>query len=163
MRFELVHTFDPDPQVVARALLDRDFQDTLADVGSLKERVVLSQEGDGDGRVARRVRCVLELELSGTARRFLGDSDPAWVQEEHWDPETRRWDWVIHPEVAKELLSASGHTLLDEIESGTRRTVAGEVRVHVPIYGGRVEGWIVEGITGAYNEEAERLAQWLRR
>jgi hypothetical protein len=29
------------------------------------------------------------------------------------------------------------------------------------VYGGRVEGWIVEGIERAYDEEATRLAEWI--
>lgn len=163
VRFELVHTFDHDPETVARALLDLDFQSGLDDVGGLKERSVVSQESHDGGRVTRRVRCVLGIEISGAARRFLGNNDPAWIQEEHWDPATRRWDWVIQPEVAKEVLSASGHVELHDDAPGTRRMVFGDVRVHVPIYGGRVEGKIVEGITRAYNEEAERLSEWLGR
>jgi hypothetical protein len=162
VRFELSHTFEPDPEVVARALLDPTFQTSLEGVGGLRERSVLSQEEESTGRIVRRIRCVLDVEISGAARRFLGDKPPSWVQEEHWDPATLRWDWVIEPEVAKELLSASGHTVLSSNGAATLRQVAGEVRVHVPIYGGRVEGWIVEGITRAYNEEAQRLGDWLR-
>ncbi|MGH2756760.1 MAG: DUF2505 domain-containing protein [Actinomycetota bacterium] len=163
MKFELSHAFDPDPQVVARALLDPDFQASLKGVGSLKERSVLLQQEETGGRVMRRVRCVLDIDISGPARRFLGDKPPSWIQEEHWDPATARWDWVIQPEVARELLSASGHTVLSNDGGGTLRTVVGDVRVHVPIYGGRVEKWLVEGITRAYDEEAERLRMWMRR
>jgi hypothetical protein len=163
VRFDLSHSFDPEPDVVARTLLDPDFQASLEGVASLKERSVLSQQEETGGRVVRRVRCVLDIEISGPARRFLGGKPPSWIQEEHWDPTTMRWDWVIQPEVAKELLSASGHTVLSDDGAGTHRIVSGEVRVHVPIYGGRVEGWIVEGITRAYDEEADRLSAWMRR
>jgi hypothetical protein len=132
-------------------------------VGSLKERTILSQQEGPGGRVVRRVRCVLDINISGPARRFLGDKPPSWIQEEHWDPTTMRWDWVIQPEIAKELLSASGHAVLSSDGDGTVRIVVGDVRVHVPIYGGRVEGWIVEGITRAYSEEADRLSEWMGR
>ena len=43
------------------------------------------------------------------------------------------------------------------------RTVTGEVKVRVPLYGGKVEGWIVNGVSRAYDEEAQRLAAWLER
>jgi hypothetical protein len=33
----------------------------------------------------------------------------------------------------------------------------------VPLYGGKVEGWIVDGLRAAYDEEADRLAEWLER
>ena len=35
------------------------------------------------------------------------------------------------------------------------------VKVKVPLYGGKVEGWIVDGLEHAYAEEAERLQAWL--
>lgn len=162
MRFELSHSFAAPIDDVAAVLLDLDFQATLGDVGDLKERTLLSQEPHGDG-VVRRVRCVLGLEISGAAARFLGGAEPAWVQEEHWDPSTRTWEWVIHPEIAKDLLSARGEIALRDRGDHSVRSVTGEVRVHVPLYGGRVEGLIVEGITRAYDEEAERLMQWLRK
>lgn len=162
MKFELLHSFAAPVDDVAAVLLDPDFQATLGDVGDLKERTVLSQETHGDG-VVRRVRCVLGLEIHGAAQRFLGGADPAWVQEEHWDPSTLTWEWVIHPEVAKDLLTARGSTQLETAGAGTDRMVVGELRVRVPIYGGRVEGRIVEGITRAYDDEAGRLAAWLER
>jgi Protein of unknown function (DUF2505) len=43
----------------------------------------------------------------------------------------------------------------------TVRRVTGTVKVRVPLYGGKVEGWIVDGLERAYEEEAERLAEWL--
>lgn len=161
MRFEVSHSFVADPERVAAALLDPDFQASLKSVGSLKDREVLAQETTADGRVARRVRSVLELELSGMAGRLLGDADPAWVQVETWDATTQTWTWHIEPEVHDDLLSAQGTTVISGDAEKTTRTVAGEVKVHVPLYGGKVEGWIVRGITEAYDEEAARLASWL--
>jgi hypothetical protein len=46
-------------------------------------------------------------------------------------------------------------------EHGTIRVVLGTVKVRVPLYGGRVEGWIIDGLERAYDEEAQRLADWL--
>ena len=163
MRFEVAHHFEAPAEAVAAALLDPSFQASLSTVGRLRDRAVLESTELDAGRVRRRVRCVLDLTITGPARRFIGDGDPAWVQEETWDPQTRRWDWVIHPEVAGDLLSASGTTSIDGDGSSATRRVTGDVRVHVPLYGSRVEGWIVSGITDAYDEEAERLAQWLNQ
>ena len=163
MRFDLVHSFGASVDEVAATLLDPEFQASLADVGSLKERAVVSERRSDDGGVVREIRCVLALNVSGAAKRFLGDSDPAWIQEETWDPATRTWDWVVRPEVARELLSARGTTAVRGDDAKAERVVAGEVKVHVPLYGGRVESWIVEGIERAYDEEAERLTAWLAR
>jgi hypothetical protein len=161
MDFSLEHSFDAPVESLARALLDRAFQDSLADVGSLAERTVLSQEETPDGGVVRRTRCVLDVDVSGPARKLMGDGDPSWVEEARWDPAASRWDWVIHPEVAGHLLSASGMTEIAGDDARATRRVSGRIKVHVPLYGGKVEGWIKDGIEAAYDEEAERLAAWL--
>jgi hypothetical protein len=144
-------------------MLDAAFQATLTDIGDLHDRVVLSLEEGPGGTLTRRVRCVLALHVSGMAKTVLGDADPAWVQEELWDAERRHCEWTIHPEVAAELLSASGTITIGDSDGKTVRTVTGDVRVRVPLYGGKVEGWIVQGVSRAYDEEAARLAAWLER
>ena len=161
MRFEVVHSFPAEADALAAALLDPAFQDQLGAIGPLRDRKVLSQDVTTDGRVERRVRCVLGLELSGMARKVLGDQDPAWVQAELWDPVARTWEWEIHPESHAELLTASGTTTVAGEAQKSTRAVVGEVKVHIPLYGGKVEGWIVKGISDAYDQEAERLTEWL--
>ncbi|MEA2452009.1 MAG: hypothetical protein QOG04_719 [Actinomycetota bacterium] len=144
-------------------MFDPTFQATLTDIGDLHDRKVLSVEEAPDGTVLRKVRCVLALEISGIAKSMLGDSDPAWVQEERWDADRTHCDWVIHPEVAADLLSASGTIDIIGSEDKASRAVTGEVKVRVPLYGGKVEGWIVAGVTRAYDEEAALLGSWLER
>ena len=161
MDFEISHSFETDAETLSSVMLDEEYQRSLADIGALKERQLLSQKKEADGLVRRRVRCVLDINLSGVAKRLLGDSDPAWIEEATWHPKESRWEWIIHPEVAKELLDAKGTIRVHDSDGGTNRTVAGKVKVKVPVYGGRVEGWIVEGIEHAYDEEATRLAAWL--
>ncbi len=163
MRFELSHPFDATAEKVAAAMFDPAFQATLTDIGDLHDRTVLSVEESSLGGVTRKVRCVLSLEISGMAKSMLGDSDPAWVQEEHWDATRMHCDWTIHPEVAGELLSAAGTIDIEPVGDKTTRAVAGEVRVRVPLYGGKVERWIVDGVSRAYDEEADFLARWLER
>lgn len=163
MRFDLSHTFEAAPGQVSEAMLDPAFQDGLTDIGDLHDRKVLSIDPTDDGGLIRKTRCVLALEISGMARSMLGDSDPAWVQEERWDAARTRCAWVIHPEVAADLLSASGTIEISGGGGKATRTVTGEVKVRVPLYGGKVEGWVVAGVSRAYDEEAERLTAWLER
>ncbi|MFN2388365.1 MAG: DUF2505 family protein [Actinomycetota bacterium] len=162
MDFEVVHTFDASRADVVEADLAAEFQGSLRDLGPLAERAVLSQERDADGTVVRRTRCVLDVELSGMARSILGDAKPAWIEEATWDPDEWTWRWVIQPEVAAELLSAHGTTSFSETDGVTARRVSGTVKVNVPLYGGKVERWIVTGIERTYQEEAARLQEWLR-
>jgi hypothetical protein len=159
--FEIAHPFDATAEAVAEVLLDRDFQDSLGDLDGLAERRILTQE-ERDGRTTRRTRYVLDVTVNGPAKKFLGDASPAWVEVAHWDPDRLAWSWVIEPEIAAELLDARGTTGITENEEGTVRAVIGSVKVRVPIYGSRVERWVVEGLERAYAEEALRIERWLK-
>lgn len=161
MDFEISHEFEASADEVAEALLDEAFQESLHDLGSLEVREVLDQQERKDGSVLRRTRCVLDLEITGAAQKFLGSQRPAWIEEAVWDPDSMTWSWTIHPEVAAELLDAKGTISIDDDGEAAVRTVAGTVKVKVPLYGSKVEGWIVGGIEAAYEDEADRLADWL--
>ena len=162
MDFEISHRLTATPAEVAAALLDEGFQNSLKDLGTLADRQVLSQTEGPGGKVRRETRCVLGVDL-GAAARFLGSSDPAWVEDATWHPEESRWDWVIKPEVAADILKASGRTTIEPDGDGCVRRVTGSVQIRVPLYGGKVEGWIVQGLEESYDEEARRLEEWLDR
>lgn len=161
MRFEISHLFDVPSRALADALLDEEFQESLSDIGALAERSVILQEERPDSTILRRTRCVLDIRADGPAKRFLGDQRPAWVEEAIWDPASMLWEWTIHPEVAAELLKASGTIEISADGDGAARTVAGDIKVPLPLYGSKVENWIVGGLEAAYEEEAERLVDWL--
>jgi len=162
--FSLSHSFDATPDELAAVLLDEDFQHSLDDVGALEKRHLLSQEERSDGTVERRTRCVLDIKISDVAKRFIGDGEPAWVEHAVWYPDRRRWEWEIEPEVADHILSAHGTVTIGGSEGRAEREVAGTVKISgIPIYGGRVEQWIVDGIESAYDEEADQIAEWLER
>jgi Protein of unknown function (DUF2505) len=162
MEFDLRHHFDAPTTVVADAVLDRGYQESLDGIGPLKSRTLLSQD-EVDGVVVRKVRCVLDASFAGPAKAILGNSDPAWIEESTWAPERMEWQWTIVPEVAASILSARGVMALSPDGEGTARKVAGDVDVNFPFIGGKVESAIVAGVTKVYDEEAERLALWLNQ
>jgi hypothetical protein len=162
VRFDLHHHFEAPIAVVAEAILDRDYQESLDGIGPLKSRTVLAQE-ERDGLVVRRVRCVLDATFAGPARAVLGTSDPAWVEESTWHPHDMTWKWNIIPEVAASIISATGAVTLHADGESTNRVVSGDATVNFPFIGGKVERLIVDGVTEVYDEEAERLARWISR
>ena len=162
MRFELRHDFNARPEAVARAILDPAYQESLDPIGPLKSRKLLSQE-ERDGLVVRRVRCVLDVTFAGPAKAILGNSDPAWVEESTWFPDEMSWKWSVTPDVAANILSASGAMTLLPHGEATERVVSADVKVKFPFLGGAVEKSIVAGVTKVYDEEAERLTAWLAK
>jgi hypothetical protein len=156
MRFEVEHSFAAPADRLADLLLDEGFQASLSDIGGLSAREVLLQETEGD-EVVRHVRCVLDIQINGTARRFIGSGEPAWVEVARWMPGEMLWVWEIEPEVAADLLEAEGQTIIGSSGKKSVRRVVGDIKVKVPLYGGRVEGWIADGLRRAYEEEALRI------
>lgn len=162
--FTVTHSFDASPEDLAEVLLDEDFQHSLDDVGVLEKRHLLSQEERTDGTVERRTRCVLGIQINDIARKFIGDGEPAWVEHSIWHPDKMQWTWEIEPEIGEHLLSASGTITITGDDNEAHREVAGVVKVSgIPLYGGKVERWIVDGIEAAYDEEADQIAEWLSR
>jgi hypothetical protein len=161
--FEFEHKIAADTNHVAQALVNEDYQRSLADVTSLADRELLEQKVSADGRVKRRVRCVLDIQLNPTVRSFIGNGDPAWIEEATSSPDLRTWDWNVIPEIGGNLLAAKGLIELDGSSEATIRRVTGSVKVNVPLYGGKVEKVIISGLERAYAEEAERLADWVKR
>ncbi len=159
--FEFEHRIEADLDAVVQTLLDVDYQASLSPIGRLRERRVLEQVEESDGRVVRKTRCVLDMDFGGMAKKFLGDNDPAWVETSVWHPNETRWTWKVDPEVAKELLSAEGAIDLRADGDATERTITGTLQLRVPIYGARIEPHIVQGLKDAYDEEVERIEKWL--
>lgn len=156
----MAHSFDAQPEEVATTLLDPEFQKSLSDIGALRERRVLSQETTSGG-VIRRVRCVLDVEINGAAKRFLGEGEPAWVEVAEWSNASWVWTWHVEPEIGGDLLDARGTTRIVQAGKGTEKLIEADVRVKVPLYGGKVEGWIADGLRHAYDEEAVRISRWM--
>jgi hypothetical protein len=161
--FEFEHKIPARRDAVVQATVDEDYQKSLADLTSLADRELLEQKQSPDGSVHRRVRCVLDIQLNSTVRGFIGNGDPAWVEEATSSPDLRSWEWKVIPEVGGNLLAAYGLIELDGSGETTTRRVRGSVKVGVPLYGGKVEKVIVSGLERAYAEEAERLADWVKR
>ncbi|MEA2476971.1 MAG: hypothetical protein QOF16_1068 [Actinomycetota bacterium] len=161
VNFDFEQHIDAELDAVVETLLDEDFQASLSPIGRLRERRLLDQTDDGNGRVTRKTRCVLDMDFGGMAQRFLGNSDPAWVETAVWDQSKLTWTWSVEPEVAKELLSADGTIELRADGSLCARQIRGRVELRVPIYGSRIEPHIVEGLKEGYDEEVERIEKWL--
>ena len=159
MDFLFEHRFDAPRKEVAEALLDEGYQASLDGMEPLEKRDVLKQ-GESGGKVVRLTRCVLGTDL-GAAKRFLGDAEPAWVEEAVWDDAAQTWTWVIKPEIHADILSSEGKTELVDEGDKTLRRVSGWVKIRVPLYGGRIENTIVRGLEEAYDNEAHRLRDWL--
>ena len=129
------------------------------------EAPVLLERRQRPGAVELDVRYVFSGDLPSVARRVLGRGELAWVQRSTVDLERHRTDFTIVPETHADLLTCTGVYALRGDGSGEReqtaRTISGELRVRVPLLGGRAERAIVGGLVERLDAEAEALRRWL--
>ena len=161
MRFRLEHRFDAPLERVERAILDPSFDAQLAELPNVKERSVLEHEDRPDGSVHRKVRYRLHASLPSAVTRVIGTHDVQWVEASDFDPATHTWRFEIHPDLRGVGFDCRGTITLRSQGPGTVRELSGEVKVKVPLLGGRVEKAIVEGLTENMDAESELLARFL--
>jgi hypothetical protein len=160
VKFTLDHTFDAPIDAVEAAMVDPAFLEStrLPDVGPPH---VLSREEAGD-TVTLRVDYHYTGSLDSLARRVLRANDVAWVQETVLDRSTHRTTFTVTPKVHADRFECGGVMQLTTVGDGTRRTIDGELKIKVPIFGRRAEGLIVPGLRTRMNREAELLDEWLK-
>ena len=160
MRFSVEHRFAAPLEAVERSMTDPEFFAQLRDLPGIEAPVLLERR-EQPGSVQLAVRYVFSGDLPSVARRVLGRGELAWVQRSTVDLERHRTDFTIVPEAHAELLTCTGVYLLRSAEEQTERTISGELRVRVPVLGGRAERAVVSGLVERLDAEAKALQHWL--
>lgn len=145
---------------VVEVYLDPDFWHGLDALRSTAPPEVLGLERSG-GTALVRLRYSLAVELPAEAARFIDTRRVSWVEESAWDLASNRAEVRFLPDQGGGLLRATASTAVLARDGGTVREVRGDLRVRVPLVGGRVERAIVEGIGEHLDAEAEAVAERL--
>lgn len=145
---------------VLEVYLDASFWEGLDDLAKTSPPEVLGVDRSGD-RAVVRLRYRLCVDLPSQAARFIDPDDVAWVEETTWDLRTRSADVRFLPVQAAALMRASATTTLQVDGDEVAREVRGEVRVRIPLVGGKVEHAVVEGVGQHLEEEADAVAKRL--
>ncbi len=145
---------------VLEVYLDPAFWGGLTELRSTSAPEVLGLERSS-GTAVVRLRYSLAVDLPTEAARFIDTRRVTWVEESTWDLTRQRAEVRFLPEQGGGLLRASASAALLERDGGTAREVRGDLRVRVPLVGGRVERAIVDGIGEHLDAEADAVAQRL--
>ena len=164
MEFEIAQRIDAPRDRVEAAFVDPAFLSALAGLPKIGRPEVLDRATDGEGgRVRQRVRHRFSGHLSGAVRRVVDPDRLTWVEETVFDPARHRSDVRIVPDHYGGLLAS--HLTITYEEAGpaaTIRRARGEMKVHMPLVGGKVEAAIVSGMREHAEAEADALTRWLR-
>jgi hypothetical protein len=163
VHFEIEQRFGAPRDAVEAAYVDPALFAALAALPKIGRPELLDQTREGD-RIRQRVRYQFTGEVSGAVRRVVDPARLSWVEETVFDAAAHRSDVRIVPDHYGGLLE-SRMTITyaptgPDLE-GTVRRATGELRVHVPIVGGRVERAIVSGMREHADVERVAVDRWL--
>lgn len=144
--------YDAPVEAVHTMLLTPEFRERVGDAQHVLRRDV-TVEGS---------RVVIELVHASTgvpafAQKFVGE-EITIVQEEHWESPTSATITVTVPGKPGDM---AGGTTLAQRDGGTVQTVALQVKVGIPLIGGKVESLIAGLLTKALTRENEVGRAWL--
>jgi hypothetical protein len=163
VHFELVQELRTDPPAVEAAYLNDEFLAELGRLPKLGSPAFLDRHEEA-GRVRQRVRYAFIGRLSPAVTAVVDPQRLTWVQDALLDPATHITTFKILPDHYAGLLDASGTITLEAAAAGgTIRRTTGELKVHVPFVGGKVETAIISGLLDYADAEAEALDRWVAK
>lgn len=143
---------------VHEMLADPAFREKVCDYQRVLRRTVTIDRNDGTGGMEVRIDQVQETKgVPGFAKKVVGDETNI-VQTESWSTKERGDVLVTIPGKPGEM---KGTATLAEDAGGTTETVALEVKVGIPIVGGKLEGLIADMLSKALRAEHKVGRDWL--
>ena len=156
MRFTHTNTYPAGAAEVLAMLTTREFRERVC---AAQRALDHSVELEGTG-VGSRVRITRTQSLQGApavATKVAGDSVQL-VQTEHW----------VRPDAAEFALeipgkpgSLTGGIELRDLGGSTEEVFSGELKVSIPLIGGKLEQLIASILTAALRREGEVGRRWL--
>ena len=145
MKFEITQGLAARVTDVDDALVDPTFLVRMADLPKLGSAEVLDQRRDGDV-VHQDVRFLFRAELSRAVTRVVDPALMTWIERSVCDLTRHETTCEIIPDHYGGLLAGRYRSVIVEQGSGSQRTISGELKVKMPLVGGKVEGAIIGGL-----------------
>ena len=146
MRFELTDAFDAPVEAILACYVDPDFYGNLEGLPNIGTPQVVGHTRDGS-TVTMRVHYRFTRVLSAGVRAAVDPAKLSWVEETVWDLDAGVGRSHLLPDNYADRFSASATRTHSPTESGgCARAIAGEVKVRMPLVGGKVEAAVVEGL-----------------
>jgi len=158
MRFEHTLRYDASPAEVFAMLGDPGFREQVCEAQHVSECTVEIDGVDDTMTVTVDQRRPSDG-IPSFAKKFVGDTIHI-AQREEWRSST---DAVLDVTIPGKPGHMKGTVTLRPDGVGTVETVTGELKVHIPIVGGKIEGLVIELFEHALEAEQRIGKAWLAR
>ena len=162
MKMKVTHHFDADVEAVFALMSDPDFcMRKYADAGATDIQVDSDQRAEGPTLVSKRK---VTVDLPGFAKKVMQPTNTV-VQTDEWVPPGADGSRVCRYKVEVQGVPSriDGTVTLTAEGNGTRQEVEAEVKVSIPLLGGKLEKFAVDNGVKALDHEAEFTAKELNR
>ncbi len=156
MRFHHELRYDARPDEVFAMLGEPHFRERVcASMHSTSYDVTIESEDD-------RMEVTVDQTqpahgIPSFAKKFVGD-EIRILQDERWSSPVRA---VLEVAIPGKPGHLKGEITLTESGSGTLESVTGEIRVHIPLVGGKLEGLVAKLLGDALDSEHRVGRAWL--
>ncbi len=159
MRFELTQRYTATASDVVDAYADPDLYPTLVGLPKLGGIEVLHHAAPAPGRVELRIRFAFTGDLPAAVTAVVDPKRLTWIQQTEHDLHSGATTFRLLPDHYADRLAASGTFRVTPAADGigSRRVVAGDLKVHALLVGGRVEQAIVSGLAEYLAAEAPEV------
>jgi hypothetical protein len=159
VRFEIVHEFDAPLDAVELAVLSSDLGSMLAKRLTKIESVETVEHTLGAGQLRRVLRFQASAPLAMFKNSNVARDAMSWCEDWTYRLADHAGTWTVAPKPEyQKHFGSSGTYQLEAIENGrTRRTVVGDVLVHMRIVGTVAARMAISEVKKTYDAEAEVL------
>lgn len=161
MNFSIVHEFDTDVKSYWDLFLSPPFTEALMGALKMKNYKLISREDDGT--TFRRSQ---SMEPTIALPAMFASLVPSLGYTEHdtlsWSKNSMRI--VIEPASMKEKFQTAGDYIVTPIgEKRCKREFRGDVKVSIPLIGGKMEKFTVEQMKESYEVAARITREWIQK
>ena len=161
MNFSFVHEFDIDPQGFWDMFFSQPYEEELYKRLKMRSRTVLEHKDEGN-IVRRTQRMEPELAVPSWASSVIKDT--GYTEYDVLDKASSKMSVRIEPMLMKERFQMTSTFTVTALGPGRcRREFAGDIKISVPLLGGKIEKLMIEQLREAYDTAAQVTREWLSK
>lgn len=161
MDIRIVQRFPCSTQKLWEIIRNPDFEKETREAANV-DVVVLKKE-ERNGILVEKIRTTSRKELPGLIRSAVGADRMVYDQEMESDLNKYSTAWKVIPAFASDKVMCSGTSRVQPTADGCERVVTGELKVSVPLVGGKIEQAIVAELENSYGKTADVIHKWIKK
>lgn len=154
------HAFPFTPEQFWDCFWDPEWEAAETEHSDMRREVISQTEVDGVVTLHQRYHT--NIKLPGPVAGRMGADTLSYEQISTIDKRAGTLSWKVIPPAMQDKVVAQGAMRVVATPTGCERIVEGEVTVKVPLFGGKIEKGVVEGITTGHETEAKRRLAWMK-